>query len=141
MTLTNKNKRILNILRTNARIKKTEIAKQIGVQLSSASTMIDCIERKAKPRYASLIDFKKAGYTIRILIVVDAGKDRTTEFLYAHQNINTLHKIDENVYLVEAVFKNMKLMADFTEELEDTGAIIKKEYHIIEDLKREEMVV
>ncbi|MBD3312955.1 winged helix-turn-helix transcriptional regulator [Candidatus Woesearchaeota archaeon] len=143
-SLTEKSRLLLNMLRKNSRLKKSEIASAIGIKISSVSTIMESIEKDLEIRYVSLVDYRQIGHSIRNAFIIE-GKDENDgnvlEFLRSHENINSLHRIEGGLYLADVIFRSMKDMADFTEAVSDCGGRIKKEYYIVEELKREEFEV
>ena len=135
-------KRILNILRRNARQKKSEIAGIMGMPASSVSAAMGAMESSLGMRYSTLVDYRKTGHSTRAMFVIKFKDPGLVGFLLDHENINTILRTrEDSTLLIEAIFKGMKEMADFTEEISQAGAKILKEFHVIEDLKREEFVI
>lgn len=95
-------------------------------------------------KHTSLIDFKTLGYDIRTQMLLTAQKDSRAElqkFLVMHPRVNTVFRINNGYdFLVEAVFKDMNELDDFSRELEDFNPKEKKEFFIMEDIKREEFM-
>jgi DNA-binding Lrp family transcriptional regulator len=139
--LSEKKRIVLGILRENARAKKADIARRLDIPLSSASQIIKGVEKDLGLRYTSLLDYKQMGHNTRTAFVVDAKKSLVLGWLSDHECVNNLYRIEENVFFVEAVFRCMKDMADFADEITEMGAQIRKEFYIIDDMKREEFGV
>ncbi|MBU0535469.1 MAG: Lrp/AsnC family transcriptional regulator [Nanoarchaeota archaeon] len=135
-----KKQMLLNILRKDCRVKKADIARSLELPVSTVSCMIKKVEKELGLRYVSLIDYRMLGHGTRTSFVIDADSD-VLDMLSGHENINSIYRIDDKSYFIEAIFKCMKDMADFADALQDMGAKIKKEFYIIEDLKREEFGV
>ncbi len=141
-TLTKPHRKVLNFLRRNARVKKSEIAKETGMPASTVASSIRAIERRLGARYSSIINCRLLGFSTRAMFVINAKDSLALDFLKDHEGVNTINRIDnDNIFLVECMFRGMKEMAEFTEDIRDMGGEVEKEFHVIEDLKREEFEV
>lgn len=137
-TTPEKREQVLNMLRKDARARKTEIAKMTNVPSSTVSSIIKDMEKKLSLRYTSLLDYRKLGHNSRTLFVVNAKNESALRFISEHRNVNSFSRVGEdNTFLVETIFRGMKETIDFAEELSSLGAEIKKEFYIIDELKRE----
>jgi len=136
---------ILSHFRTDARISLTKLSKITKVPVR---TIFDKIKEYKKlniiRKYTSLIDFKKLGYEIGTQILLSAGKDSREslqKFLVQHPRVNNVFRINNGFdFLIESLFRDMQELDEFMRSLEDFGPMQKKEFFVMEDLKREEFL-
>ena len=93
-------------------------------------------------RHTCLLDFSKLGYNVRANVtfrVERDDKDSLREFLLKNSCVNSLYKINNGFdFLVECVFRQIKDMDSFIDDVDKRFRIIDKQsFFIIEDLKRE----
>ena len=133
---------IICSLRQNAREKLTNMSRRIHMPVSTLYERIKVQQQKIIQRFTALLDFTKLGYECRANVCIKVKKevrDEVKEYLLKHQSVNSLYKINNGFdFLLETVFKNIKELEDFSEELEERFSIKHKQVHyIIEDIKRE----
>ena len=137
-----KDMRIITYLRTNARMPLTLISRKTKIPVSTIFDRLKANENNIIIKHTSLIDFSKLGYNIRtnIAIKVDRNdKEALKKFLIMHHAANSVYKVsNEFDFMVECIFKQIKDMDEFMENLENKFKIQeKKAYFIIEDIKKE----
>ncbi len=136
---------ILGHFRNDARISLTRLSKMTKVPVS---TIFDKIKEYKRTnlikKYTSLIDFKKLGYEIRTQMLVSANKDSREElqkFFINHPRVNNVFRINNGFdFLVESIFRDMQELDEFTRAMDEFGPIQKKEFFVMEDIKREEFL-
>jgi Lrp/AsnC family transcriptional regulator, leucine-responsive regulatory protein len=136
---------LLSHFRNDARISLTKLSKITKIPVS---TIFDKLREYKKTniirKYTSLIDFKKLGYEIRTQILISASKDskdHMQKFLLQHPRVNTVFRINNGFdFLVESLFRDMQELDEFMRSLEDFNPLQKKEFFVMEDLKREEFL-
>lgn len=131
---------IMSHLRRDSRLPLTEISKKTRIPVSTIFDRLKSNELIAKN--TCLLNFSKIGYNIRanITLKVDrADKDAIKEFLLKHHSVNSLYKINSGFdFMLEGVFRELKDLDLFVEDLERRFRIQDKNSHfIIDDLKRE----
>ncbi|MGV8162693.1 MAG: Lrp/AsnC family transcriptional regulator [Candidatus Nanoarchaeia archaeon] len=136
---------ILSHFRTDARISLTKLSKLTKVPVSTIFDKMKEYKRENVIRkYTSLIDFKKLGYEIRMQMLLSTGRDvrdPLQKFLVQHPKVNNVFRINNGFdFLIESFFKNMEELDGFMRELEDFNPLQKKEFFVMEDLKREEFL-
>ena len=136
---------LLSYFRSNARISLTKLSRMTKIPVSTLFDKLKYYEQKALIRKSTaIIDFRKLGYEIRNQILISAkkeNKDELQRFLVKHARVNTIYRINNGYdFLIETVFKNMNEMDDFMKSLEVFEPTQKKEFFIMEDLKREEFL-
>ena len=92
-----------------------------------------------------MLDFTRLGFNTRANIVIKVKKelrDQLRDFLIDNKAINSLYRINNGFdFLIEVVFKEIKDVEFFVEQLENNFKIEKKEiYYIIEELRKEEFL-
>jgi DNA-binding Lrp family transcriptional regulator len=142
VTMKRKDWLIMCYLRQNARAKISSISKQSGIPVSTIFDRIRFQEKRIITKHTCLIDFARIGYNTRAKLVLKANrKDREElkQFLLMNDNVNSLYKINNGFdFLAEIVFKYIRQMEDFLEQLEDKFTIKAKEiFYVIDDVKRE----
>ena len=136
---------LLSYFRNNARISLTKLSRMTNIPVSTIYDKLKDYERKKLiKKSTAIIDFRKLGYEIRNQILISAKKDNKEElqkFLIKHPKVNTIYRINNGYdFLIETVFKNMNEMDEFMRSLDAFEPIQKKEFFIMEDLKREEFL-
>ena len=136
---------LLSHFRNNSRAKLTSISKLTKIPVSTIFDKLKEYEsNKIIKKHTALLDFRKLGYTVRtqILLVAENNmKDALQEFLIKHPRVNTVFRINNGYdLLVEAIFKDLQEMDEFTCKLEQFSIKDKKEFFIMEEMKREEFL-
>jgi DNA-binding Lrp family transcriptional regulator len=131
---------VLQVLRQNARETLTMISRKTGVPVSTLFDRLSEYKQKLIIKHTCLIDFTRLGFDLRVQILVKLQKEKQEfeRFVSEHLHINTVYRISNGYdYLVEGVFKNMKDFMAFLQTIERYGVKERKEFYILEDLKRE----
>ena len=136
---------LLSHFRNNARISLTKLSRLTKIPVSTIFDKLKDYETKNLIRKSTaIIDFRKLGYEIRNQILIGANRENKEDlqkFLVKHPRVNTIYRINNGYdFLIETVFKNMNEMDDFMKSLEEYEPLQKKEFFIMEDLKREEFL-
>ncbi len=136
---------LLASIRANARETLTRISRKTNIPISTIFDRLKQHENTIIKKHTAIIDFSKLGFSTRVTITFKAGKaDKLPmkEYLENHCNVNSLYKINNGYdYLVEGIFKNIKDMEDFIENIEEKFRIKSKQvYYIVEDIKREDFL-
>ncbi len=137
-----KDLKILSELRNNARMPLTKMSRKTQIPVSTIFDRLKLNEKDIIIKHTSLLDFNKLGFNTRANITLKVDKnDKETlkQHLMRHHQINSVYKINNGFdFMVEGIFKQIKDMEDFLEQLEQKFNIIdKKSFFIIEDIKRE----
>jgi len=136
---------IMSNLRSNARISLTNLSKKTKIPISTLFDRLRTQEKEYIVKHTALLDFTKLGYSTRAHIIIKVAKsDREgmREHLSKHQNVNSFYKINNGFdFMVEGIFKHIKEMEDFLENLDERYDIIdRRSYYIIDEIKREEFL-
>lgn len=141
-TLDKNDIRVLASLRDNAREKLVKISRNIDLPVSTIYDRMVMLEREVIKKKTVLLNLPKIGYNTRAIIVMKVKREQRAElkkFLTRCKNMNNLLKINNGYdYLVEVVFKHVKDLEDFLEDLDEQFKLLEKNvYYIIDDLERE----
>ncbi|MCX6709591.1 MAG: hypothetical protein NTV63_01385 [Candidatus Woesearchaeota archaeon] len=134
---------IISELRKNSRESLTNMSKKIHIPISTIYDRLRLNEGGLIRKNTSLIDFSKIGFYTHANLLLKAedheNKDALKEFLIKNHNINSVFRINNGFdFLAEGVFKHIKELEEFLENLEGKFKIQEKQvYYIIEELKRE----
>lgn len=133
---------ILSLLRQNSRLSLTKMSKKINIPISTIFDKLKLHEKDMITRYTSLIDFSKLGFHTKAQIIIKAeknDKEQLREYMINHQNINSVYKINNGFdFLVEAIFRNVKDLEEFLDNLESKFKIEEKlTFYVVDDIKRE----
>ncbi|MBW3013364.1 Lrp/AsnC family transcriptional regulator [Candidatus Woesearchaeota archaeon] len=142
MELSDKDKKLIALLRNNCRQKLTRLSKETRIPVKLIQNKIQNYEEKFIDKHATLLQFEKLGYLTRvnITIAVDAlSKEEMEKYLIRNPNVNNLYQINNGYdFLIEAILKNDEHLDKFIEDLEKLFNIKRKEFqYILRDIKRE----
>lgn len=140
--LKRKELRLLSFFRHNARLALTRISRETGVPVSTIFDKLKKYENNIITKHTSLIDFSKLGYNTRATIFLKTNAPSRTElgiFLKKHPNVNNVFRVNNGFdFLIEGIFKTIKDLEKFLENIELTQEITAKEvYFVIDELSRE----
>ncbi len=136
---------LISKFRENSRTSLTKLSRQTKIPVSTLFDKIKEYEKnKLIRKHTALIDFKQLGYHVKTQILLTAKKERKEElhkFLLRHPRINTFFRINNGYdYLAEAIFKDLEELDEFNRKLEEHEPQEKKEFFVMEDIKREEFL-
>ena len=136
---------LLSHFRRNARESLTTISRETRVPVSTIFDKLKHYERQFIRKHTTLVDFSKLGYMTRANVMLKVAvehREALKAHLLRHENVNSLFKINNGYdYLAELVFRQLKEMEDFLEQLEQKYKITEKTvFYIIEDICREEFM-
>lgn len=143
--LKEKEMKMLGFFRNNSRTSLTKLSRLTKMPVSTIFDKLKEYEEKNLiKKHTSLVDFKKLGYDIKTQILITAKKDnrdKVQEFLINHSKVNTVFRINNGYdFMIEAIFKNMLELDKFTRILDEYNLKDKKEFFVMEDIKREEFM-
>ena len=93
-------------------------------------------------KHTSLLDFNKLGFGTRATIILKSKKENREnlkQFLLENKYVNSFYKINNGYdFMIETVFRELKEVENFVEELENNYGVEEKlVYYIVEELKKE----
>lgn len=140
--LKQKDYELLGHFRKDSRMSLTKMSRATKIPVS---TIFDRM-RKLKAeniinKHTSIIDFRKLGFEIRTLMLLSTQKDKKSnlqQFLENHVKVNSLVRINNGYnFFIEVIFKNIAEFDVFLEELEEFNPLTKKEFFVMEELRKE----
>jgi Lrp/AsnC family transcriptional regulator, leucine-responsive regulatory protein len=139
MKLTKHDIRLMHSLRENSRSSLAKISKDTGIPVSTLFDRLRKLENSIITRHVTLLDFNKIGYGLRVHYTLSTkDKKYALEFLEEKRSINSLFRMTNGSdFHIDCIFRDMKEMTDFKEELLQQNIDIVQELFIIEELKRE----
>lgn len=145
MQLKEKELKMIGHFRNNSRTSLTQMSKLTKIPVSTLFDKLKEYESKNLIRkHTSLLDFKMLGYDIRTQMLISAERDRKDElqkFLIMYPKVNTVFRVNNGFdFLIEAIFRNMAELDEFTTRLDTFNLTEKKEFFIMEEMKREEFL-
>jgi len=142
--LTKKELLILTHLRADSRKSLTRISRETGIPISTIFDKVNKLGKSTISKYSPLLDFQKLGFGLRVNLILKANDKRKQDlkdFLLKNQNVNSLLRLNNNFdFFIETVFRDMKGLEEFYENLKKFKIKKKKEFFVIEDLKKEEFL-
>ena len=144
LLLTKKELLILTHLRADSRKSLAMISRETNIPISTIFDKVNKLGKSTISKYSPLLDFQKLGFGIRINFVLKANdkkKQELKDFLLTNKNVNSMLRLNNDFdFFIETVFRDMKGLEEFSESLEKFKIKKKKEFFIIEDLKKEEFL-
>jgi DNA-binding Lrp family transcriptional regulator len=142
--LTKKELLILTHLRADSRKSLTRISRETGIPISTIFDKVNKLGKSTISKYSPLLNFQKLGFGLRVNLILKANDKRKQDlkdFLLKNQNVNSLLRLNNNFdFFIETVFRDMKGLEEFYENLKKFKIKKKKEFFVIEDLKKEEFL-
>jgi DNA-binding Lrp family transcriptional regulator len=137
--LNEKEKVLLNHLRSNSRTSLAEISKATDIPISTLFSMLRRLEKDTIHKHTSLIDFSKTGHSIRLHIAMASrDKQKLKEFLINNRNVNSLSSLINGFdFYADCIFRDWKQLTSFKESLERFDITRINETFIVEELARE----
>lgn len=141
MQLNRKDLTILSHFRRNARCRLTTLSRLTGIPVSTLFDKLSEYESSVVHKTVSLLNFGAIGFGTRANVLLRAGKDRELlrQHLLKHAWVNSLYKVNNGFdFLAECVFRDIKDLEDFLDQLKAKHDIKACEvYYVVDDLKRE----
>jgi len=138
MKLNPNHKKILKRLRKNSRESFAKISRVTEIPVSTVFDYHKKLENNIVQKHTSLIDFKKIGYGIRVLLYAKAQDQKELqEYLMKHPHVNNMIRMETADLYLEVLFKTLKDYYDFLETIEPFRIEKLEEHDVIEELKLE----
>jgi len=134
----------MSYFRKNARESLTKLSKITHIPVSTIFDKLKEFEGTVINKHTCLVDFRKLGFDIKVHMMFKVNKDAREEFqnfLLNNTRINSVFRINNGYdYLVEAIFRDMKELQDFSEKVEKYSVEQKQDFFVLEDIKREDFL-
>ena len=133
---------ILGRFRKDARMSLTKMSRKTRIPVSTIyDRMKKMDENGIIEKKTALVDFRKIGYEIKSLMLLETDKDDKKEvqrFLQNYTNVNGISRINNGFdFFVEAIFKSIEGFDEFLKELKTFDIVTKKEFFVMEDVQKE----
>ncbi|MEM4260034.1 MAG: Lrp/AsnC family transcriptional regulator [Candidatus Woesearchaeota archaeon] len=132
---------LLTYLRNNARESLTKISRFTKIPVSTIFDRIKAYQGTLIRKHTTLLNFQQLGFDIKLYMLFKIKKDQKTEFftfLFNYANTNSLFRVNSDFdFMVELIFKDMKKLSEFNEQIEKFQIEERREFFILEDIKRE----
>ena len=132
---------VLAHFRKDARCRLTALSRKTGIPVSTLYDKLVQYKKSVVHKTVSLLNFSAIGFHTRANVLLRIGKEReqAKEHLLKQDAVNSLYKVNNGFdFLAECVFRNIKELEDFVEQLRTKFDVRSSEiYYIIDELKRE----
>ncbi len=124
----------------------TTISRKTGIPVSTIFDRLRSQEGKLIKRFTALLDFSAMGYPVRAKLFLKARpevRDKIRAYLLIHDRVNNLWRVNNGYdLLVDCIFKDIREVEEFVEELETRFDVLDKQvFHVIEDIVNEKVLV
>lgn len=132
---------LLSHLRKNARVTLTQLSKETKIPISTIHDKLK--HQEIIQKNICLLDYALLGFSTQVHIFLKVGKedkDKLIDYLLDHFNVNTIAKVNSGFdFLIEGIFRNIKDIEDFVEDLELAYKIKAKQvFYIIYEITKEQ---
>ena len=134
---------ILTELRKNARAPLAEISRNTNIPVSTIFDRLKKLEKQIIHKHTALIDYSKINHNMVVNFIIkidESERKKLVNFLEKHHNVNSIYRISGYDFMVECVFKDMKQIAEFNEDLLNFKIKNQDQFHVIEQLKKEQFL-
>ncbi|MBU1975512.1 MAG: hypothetical protein KKG59_03860 [Nanoarchaeota archaeon] len=130
---------LMSYFRRNSRTPLTSISRKTRIPVSTIYDKLKEFEKKLIHKHTTLLDFKKLGYDVRVnMLIKTADKEKMQNFLSNENRINNVFRLaGEYSFMIEGIFRDIQDLNDFSEKLETFQILERKEFFILEDIKKE----
>lgn len=134
--------KILNLLQSHGRVKRNQLAEEVGLSLPSVSERLNKLEERGVIEgYYAKINRNVFGYDILVFILVtmESSKHYNTLVANAKKNPNILECysiLGEGSHIMKAVAKNTKHLENLLGEIQSwAGVLSTKTFYVLSALK------
>ncbi len=137
--LKEKDIRLIEHLRKNSRKSLAKISKETNIPISTLFDTLKKLESSVIKKHVSLLDFEKLGYSMKVNFSLKSQqKQELKKHLMQHPNINSIFSLINGYdFYVECIFRDLKQVIEFKEQLEKFNIEKLEETFIIEEVKKE----
>lgn len=134
----NKDINVLSCLRQNSRENVVKIARKTRMPVSTVSARLKKLEKNVIRKHTALLDLKKIGFATRTKLIFSHHNSKLDNFLIAHENVNSVFKLNNNYLLADVIFRDLKEYYSFLDSLSEISSAPYRTHHIVEEIKNEE---
>jgi len=133
---------ILAHLREDSRMTLTKMSKRTNIPVSTLHERMKSYRKGVVTRHTALIDFAMLGYGARARVLLRVNKEhkkKLRDHLTHSPFMNELYKVNNGFdFMVEFVFKQMKDMEEYLDQLEEMYQIDKPQvFYLVDEVKKE----
>lgn len=129
---------VLSQFRNDARCRLTTMSRRTGIPVSTLFDKLQSYERTVFRKMAPLFDFDALGFRTRANMLIRSSNSKLHQHLVKHPSVNSLFQVTNGYnFLAETVFRDLRSLQHFVDELQRTYRAKVDVYYVIEDLKRE----
>jgi Lrp/AsnC family leucine-responsive transcriptional regulator len=132
---------IVRAFRCNARESLTTASRRLNIPVSTIYDRLRKMQGSVIDRHVSLLNFKALGFNVHAQIAFSVPiqlRDALLQFLKQHAGVNSIYKTTSSAdFVIEVVCKDLANYNTFVEQLEVLGVSDRKEYYIIDKIRRE----
>ncbi len=127
--------RVLNILRDDSRTSFTRLSRSLKIPVTTLFTRFQNLD--VIVGFKSLLDFKKLGYFLNVLFVVNFD-EKILEFLKKSDKVNTLQVcgVDRRIF-ANCIFKSFSGFKEFEREIIKLNFDVIFSHHFLEPVSLE----
>ncbi|MBT5023538.1 Lrp/AsnC family transcriptional regulator [Candidatus Woesearchaeota archaeon] len=141
--ISNKDKLIIGHLRSNARVKITDLSKLVNIPVTTLYSKLKNYDRKLIKKHTCLLDYSKLGFHKNVFFVLKStgDRDQLQDFLNTEFCVNSLFRVNFGYdFLVDCIFRDEKEVSDFMDGLVQNHSAEIQMLNIIDEIKREEFL-
>ncbi len=143
MILDPTDKKIVNVLLTDARLSYRQIGKRVGVSVATVMNRVKRLETEGViKRYSALIDFEKLEYEIHAIIELRIAKGKLFEVerkVATHASVQAVYDhTGASDCTVLAWFRNTKALDTFVKELQTYDFVERTETRLVLNTLKED---
>jgi DNA-binding Lrp family transcriptional regulator len=134
---------LIKHLRQNSRKSLANISRETNIPISTLFDRLNELEKTVIKNHVSLIDFSKLGYNFMVNFSIKTREKETLKnFLLVNKNVNSFYKVSPNFdFYIECVFKDMKELEDFKDNIKKFDIVDLNEINIVNDIKKEGFIL
>ena len=145
MELTEKDKKILNILVEDSRLSLRQIAKKADVSVATVMNHLKQLEKEGIiKKYTAKLDYEKAGYDVEVMIEIRISKGKLFEVekkISSNPNVFAVYDITGSFdAVVLARFPTRRQMDNFLKKLQTYEFVERTETKLILNTIKEENI-
>ena len=145
MQLTERDKKILNIMVDNSRLSLRQIAKKADVSVATVMNHIKKMESEGIiKKYTTKLDYEKAGYDVEVMIEIRISKGKLFEVekkIAANPNVFAVYDLTGAFdAVILARFPTRRLMDNFLKKIQTYEFVERTETKLILNTIKEESI-